>query len=548
MTIGANYKPVKLSTNGITTSFSFDFELKQANYLIVVEEIDEAQQIVSPDKYSLNFNDSGGTINFHTAPDAGRFIIISRQVPQNQETPFITSSGFQAERIEESLDKLTAITQQLNDGLERTPKLPLGVDMNLFLPQPKAGKALLWNNMSTGLTNSNTNLDEIEQTVTATLENATQKAAESAQSAKQSETAAQEAAETLTEIMAKAEFAKIQAERAEQVAIKAADTFKLPLYSEQWLPTQETRTGLIPLFTPGGFLLEHADEICPQGWADFIRFRANNEAAFNYNESKYREDVANFGFCGGFVVDVAAKSIRFPYYNDNFIRSYNGGTIEQADQLQGHWHNVNLRQDGRTDAQIYDSRFGTDGLAVGQSETSGADERILAYNTDRTPGVALEILADMTNGTPRVGTYTRPKSVGRYPFFVFYNDTQTPSAAAIEKFLQQVIGKADTNLENVTTNIDFVVETWISSDGNSWCRRYRSGWLEQGVIIRVATNRWTFPKAFQTTNITFAIAMSNRSDSGIIGRPVLKGWTKEYVNLGGLQNEMVPYTIEAKGL
>ena len=41
--------------------------------------------------------------------------------------------------------------------------------------------------------------------------------------------------------------------------------------------------------------------------------------------------------------------------------------------------------------------------------------------------------------------------------------------------------KADTNLGNVPSNYDYVVESQVNSDG-SWYRKYKSGWLEQGGV------------------------------------------------------------------
>ena len=39
--------------------------------------------------------------------------------------------------------------------------------------------------------------------------------------------------------------------------------------------------------------------------------------------------------------------------------------------------------------------------------------------------------------------------------------------------------KADRDLNNMTANIDYVVESYNDEDGN-WYRLYKSGWVEQG--------------------------------------------------------------------
>lgn len=56
-------------------------------------------------------------------------------------------------------------------------------------------------------------------------------------------------------------------------------------------------------------------------------------------------------------------------------------------------------------------------------------------------------------------------------------------------------------------DIDFVVEYKVNADG-SWCRKYRSGWLEQGgqITMNDSTNLTVaFPKKFANTNYTWKV-------------------------------------------
>ena len=70
----------------------------------------------------------------------------------------------------------------------------------------------------------------------------------------------------------------------------------------------------------------------------------------------------------------------------------------------------------------------------------------------------------------------------------------------------QVNGRAKTDLSNVASNIDYVVESY--TNGSDWYRVYKSGWIEQGMIItatnRGATKNWL--KSFKNTNYSIAIA------------------------------------------
>ena len=65
--------------------------------------------------------------------------------------------------------------------------------------------------------------------------------------------------------------------------------------------------------------------------------------------------------------------------------------------------------------------------------------------------------------------------------------------------------KADTDLGNIPTNYDYVVESQLPTAGNgyTWYRKYKSGWVEQGGIV--------FPTATTPTrvSITLPVIMSS---------------------------------------
>ena len=72
-----------------------------------------------------------------------------------------------------------------------------------------------------------------------------------------------------------------------------------------------------------------------------------------------------------------------------------------------------------------------------------------------------------------------PASTTLYPWVVAYTAAVPASIAQAAEFQQGLSGKADTNLGNVPSNYDYVVESQVNADG-SWYRKYKSGWLEQG--------------------------------------------------------------------
>lgn len=179
-----NYNPVRQLGNGNTTSFSFGFDMISADYVEVYQEVGGVQSLVEPAEYTVNLSGSvGGTIVFNTAPAAGIYVVIARKVPLTQETPYKTSSGFSAVRTEQDFDKLTAITQQLNDEVERSVRMQVGTsDINLTLPPASSGKALVWNQDANALTNSTINVDSVIDEVTRLKDAAASSAAAAANS------------------------------------------------------------------------------------------------------------------------------------------------------------------------------------------------------------------------------------------------------------------------------------------------------------------------------------------------------------------------------
>ena len=165
MTIANNYVLTKQATNGSTTVFSFSFYALNADYIKVVKETDDVQTVVDPSDYTVSFDENGGTVTFGTAPAAGSYIIVYRETPKEQETPFATSSGFPAKTMEGKLDKLTAMVQEDSEALDRSIKYPKGSNGSMLLPVPDAGRAIVWNETEDGLANSTLDLEYLAESV-----------------------------------------------------------------------------------------------------------------------------------------------------------------------------------------------------------------------------------------------------------------------------------------------------------------------------------------------------------------------------------------------
>lgn len=159
MTLADNYAPLKESGNGVTTVFSGSWMMIAVGYERVYLENKttgvQTLQTVGSD-YTLSITTNGFSVTFLVAPASTNWVVVGRSVPQTQVIPYKTSSGFQGPVQENSFDKLTAITQELTDLLDRAPKLAIGSTLDLTIETPVAGNALVWNSTGDGIINSDT--------------------------------------------------------------------------------------------------------------------------------------------------------------------------------------------------------------------------------------------------------------------------------------------------------------------------------------------------------------------------------------------------------
>lgn len=158
MTISNNYLPVRTLGNGITDEFSGVWAIIASNYLHV--DLENAttgvltRQTINTD-YVLVFDESGFTVTFIVPPPLTVYVLLSRVVGKDQTDPYKTARGFQGAVIQNSLNKLTAMCQDLQEQINRTFLLPLGnTDGSLTFEAPVAGKTVIWNDDEDGFINT----------------------------------------------------------------------------------------------------------------------------------------------------------------------------------------------------------------------------------------------------------------------------------------------------------------------------------------------------------------------------------------------------------
>jgi hypothetical protein len=150
MAISDNYVPVRQIGNGVTVNFSAGWYMLASSYARVYLEdaVTGVQTLVAQgpaaNQYTLVFNASGFTVTFNTAPTSAYYVVIGREVSQDQTDPYSTSKGFQGETLEASLDKLTAICQDTSENIGRALTVPLGDTATSLVFPPVASRALMY--------------------------------------------------------------------------------------------------------------------------------------------------------------------------------------------------------------------------------------------------------------------------------------------------------------------------------------------------------------------------------------------------------------------
>ena len=126
---------------------------------------------------------SGGNVKFEIAPTKGTIITIIRNLSIERKSDFQEGSVLRADVLNDELDYQIACQQQIAENLNRTMVLPpyaVDNDLNLTLPTPIPGKAIIWNSTGTNLENSNVEVNALESTLKE-YKNQAQTAAQNAQ-------------------------------------------------------------------------------------------------------------------------------------------------------------------------------------------------------------------------------------------------------------------------------------------------------------------------------------------------------------------------------
>ena len=124
MTVSMISNKVSYIGNGISKVFAIPFSFLETRHLNVYQLVENVQT------QRTDWTISGGNLVFNTAPENKSQIVILREVPYTQETDYRENEILAAETLERNLDKLTMLSQQLKEELERCVKVDVFSDVD----------------------------------------------------------------------------------------------------------------------------------------------------------------------------------------------------------------------------------------------------------------------------------------------------------------------------------------------------------------------------------------------------------------------------------
>lgn len=203
MTVSASTSRSDYTGNGSTTAFTGTFRILDQTHIVVYRTV-IATGAVTTLALTTDYTVSGvGGTNFTvtmvTAPTSAQRISILRNVPFTQASSYPLADVFSSVTVEANLDKLTMLTQQMNEAAGRAMTLPATItNASGILPTPSSGLGIKWNATGTGLTNTLIDPDTAITTANASAASAAASATTASNAASSASASATAAAASAT--------------------------------------------------------------------------------------------------------------------------------------------------------------------------------------------------------------------------------------------------------------------------------------------------------------------------------------------------------------
>jgi len=219
MTLSTTTNKASHVANGVQTIFPYNYRIDTATDMHVY--VDNAEVLTGWTVDGVG-NDSGGNVTFSVAPLDTLPVVLLRTVELDQLVDYTPYGAFPAEVTETEFDKLTMISQQQEEVLERSLSAPLSDDSGMVydLPTPVAGHVYKVNATVTALEMSDYPLDETVALAEAAKVAAESSASSASSSASASATSASASSTSASEASASSTLASEWAENPEDVEVE----------------------------------------------------------------------------------------------------------------------------------------------------------------------------------------------------------------------------------------------------------------------------------------------------------------------------------------
>ena len=157
---------IQYIANGENATFEFPFAIfKDENIQVYLGDV-----LQNSNTYTVSGagQTEGGSITFSNAPEQGSVVTLYRNIDIERTTDFQEGGALRANALNYELDYQIACQQQIADNLNRSMVLPpyaVASEVDLTLPTPSAGKAIVWNSDGTNLENSTVEVNALESTL-----------------------------------------------------------------------------------------------------------------------------------------------------------------------------------------------------------------------------------------------------------------------------------------------------------------------------------------------------------------------------------------------
>lgn len=126
-------------TNGVTTTFAFDFTvLDRGDLTITLNNI----PVTSGITVNGIGDPGGGNITFASAPTSGQTLVIARILPLKREDDYQNSGPWESGQVNRDFDRIWQVLQQMGIDTTRLIKLPIGTGIDQTINADAAERAL----------------------------------------------------------------------------------------------------------------------------------------------------------------------------------------------------------------------------------------------------------------------------------------------------------------------------------------------------------------------------------------------------------------------